>query len=296
MDESKIVIIGANGQLGTALQAKYPGATAVDAKTLDITNRTAVEAFDWSGVQAIINTAAYTNVDGAETDEGRAAAWAVNADAVANLVAVAAQYDATLVHISSDYVFDGTQEVHTEDEAFAPLSVYGASKAAGDIAVSLAPKFYILRTSWVIGEGKNFVRTMLSLAEKGISPSVVSDQIGRLTFTSTLVDAIDHLLLHQPSTTNENRELENGKCPYGTYNVTNTGESVSWAQITREIFTLSGHDDLTVTDTTTADYFAGKSGIAPRPLQSTLDLAKIEATGFTPNDWRSDLATYISNQ
>jgi len=282
MDQSSILIIGAKGQLGTALQGRYPEARAVDSDLLDITDQDAIAAYDWSGIKVIINAAAYTNVDGAESPEGRKIAWAVNADAVANLVAAAAQHDATLVHISSDYVFDGTAEVHSEDEAFTPLSVYGASKAAGDLAVSLAPKFYILRTSWVIGEGKNFVRTMLGLAEKGISPTVVDDQIGRLTFTSTLVNAIDHLL-----TTN---------AQYGTYNVTGSGESVSWADITREIFKLSGHDNLTVTGTTTEEYFAGKEGIAPRPLQSTLDLSKLAATNFTPNDWRSDLKAYIDQE
>jgi dTDP-4-dehydrorhamnose 3,5-epimerase len=202
----------------------------------------------------------------------------VNADAVANLVAVAAQYDATLVHISTDYVFDGTNDLHTEDEAFAPLSVYGASKAAGDIAVSLAPKFYILRTSWVIGEGKNFVRTMLELGKKGVNPTVVSDQVGRLTFTSELVKAIDHLL-----TTN---------AAFGTYNVSNNGDSVSWADITRAIYTEAGLKN-TVTDTTTTEYYAGKEGIAPRPLLSTLDLQKIQSTGFVSTDWRDDLRSYV---
>jgi dTDP-4-dehydrorhamnose reductase len=112
--------------------------------------------------------------------------------------------------------------LHAEDEDFSPLSVYGASKAAGDIAVSLAPKHYILRTSWVIGEGKNFVRTMLELGKKGVAPSVVSDQIGRLTFTKELVKAIDLLL-------KDNHE-------YGTYNVSNGGEPASWADITRSNF------------------------------------------------------------
>lgn len=281
MDSSRFIIIGANGQLGTALRHQYPEAKAVDADALDITDREAVEAFDWSGVTHIFNAAAYTNVDGAETEDGRRAAWAINADAVANLVAVAAQYDATLIHISSDYVFDGTAELHSEDEGFAPLSVYGASKAAGDLAVSLAPKFYLLRTSWVIGEGRNFVRTMLSVGEKDINPTVVSDQIGRLTFTSELVRAIDHLIT--------------SKAPFGTYNVTNDGESVSWANITREIFSLA-HYELTVTDTTTSEYFAGKEGVAPRPLQSTLDLAKIQGTGFVSKDWREDLKAYVEKE
>jgi dTDP-4-dehydrorhamnose 3,5-epimerase len=281
MDDSKFVIIGANGQLGTALRAQYPNARAVDSSELDITDRAAVEAFDWGEVTHILNAAAYTNVDGAETAEGRLAAWGVNADAVANLVAVAAQFDAVLVHISTDYVFDGTLDNHREDEAFAPLSVYGASKAAGDVAVSLTPKFYILRTSWVIGDGKNFVRTMLSLGKKGISPTVVADQIGRLTFTSELVRAIDHLL--------------STKASFGTYNVTNDGTPASWADITREIFKLGGYD-LTVTDTTTAEYFAGKDGIADRPLQSTLDLSKLHATGFTSRNWHDDLKDYVTKE
>jgi dTDP-4-dehydrorhamnose 3,5-epimerase len=279
MDDSKIFIVGANGQLGLALQSRYPGARKSDQAALDITNRKSVESFDWSGIEVIINAAAYTNVDGAESQEGRIAAWAVNADAVANLVAVAAQHAMTLVHISSDYVFDGTQSPHTEDEAFSPLSVYGASKAAGDLLVSLTPKFYILRTSWVIGEGKNFVRTMLGLGQKGVSPTVVADQIGRLTFTSELVRAIDHIITAKPD--------------FGTYNVSNDGESASWADITRNIFELAGFTSLSVTNTTTSDYYAGKDGIAPRPLQSTLDLSKLHAVEFKSRDWKEELREYI---
>ena len=281
MDDSKFVIIGANGQLGTALREQYPKAQAVDSTELDITDRAAVEAFNWDGVTHILNAAAYTNVDGAETPEGRRAAWAINADAVANLVAVAAQFDATLVHISSDYVFDGTVNPHTEDEGYSPLSVYGASKAAGDIAVSLAPKFYLLRATWVIGEGKNFVRTMLSLAEKGVAPTVVADQIGRLTFTGELVRIIDHLVKTE--------------APFGVYNATNDGEPASWAEITREIFKSAGAD-LIVTDTTTAEYFAGKEGIAPRPLLSIMSLDKLQATGFKSRDWHDDLKDYIKKE
>jgi dTDP-4-dehydrorhamnose 3,5-epimerase len=286
------------------LQKKYPKAKSADIDELDITDKKSVEAFDWSGIEVIINAAAYTNVDGAET-EGRQIAWSVNADAVANLVAVSAKYNATLLHISTDYVFDGTAEIHSEDEAFAPLSVYGASKAAGDIAVSLAPKFYILRTSWVIGEGNNFVRTMMNLAGKDISPTVVSDQIGRLTFTSELVRAIDHLLIG-PSSAEKRKKIndkvtknETGKTknafPFGTYNVSNDGESASWAEITREIFKLMNRDDLTVSDSTTEQYYEGKEGIAPRPLQSTLDLSKIQSTGFKSKDWQEELKTYIEN-
>lgn len=282
MDDSKFFIIGANGQLGTALREQYPNAKFADQAELDITNSQSVESFDWSEVSIVLNAAAFTNVDGAETPEGRVAAWEVNASAVANLTRVCRAHDMTLVHISSDYVFDGTKEPHSENEDFSPLSVYGASKAAGDLLVEQLDTFYLLRTTWVIGEGKNFVRTMLGLAEKNISPTVVSDQIGRLTFTSELVRIIDHLLTTQ--------------APFGTYNATNDGPLASWADITRHIFNLAGRDDLTVTDTTTAEYFAGKEGIAPRPLGSNMSLDKLHATGFISHDWTEDLRQYINNE
>jgi dTDP-4-dehydrorhamnose reductase len=134
----------------------------------------------------------------------------------------------------------------------------------------------------VIGEGKNFVRTMISLAEKNISPSVVADQIGRLTFTSTLVEAIDHLL--------------NTNAAYGTYNVSNDGEPVSWAEVTRMVFKDLDRNDLSVTDTTTEEYFASKPESAPRPLESSLDLTKIKSAGLTLRDWRDDLIDYIKKE
>ena len=282
MDDSTIFIVGANGQLGTALRAQYPGAQFADINELDITSAQSVDAFDWSGIDAILNAAAFTNVDGAETAEGRVAAWSVNASAVANLVHACQKHGMTLVHISSDYVFDGTKKPHTEEESFSPLGVYGQSKAAGDLVAATLEKHYILRATWVIGEGKNFVRTMLGLAEKGISPSVVADQVGRLTFTSELVRIIDHLL-----TTG---------APYGTYNATNDGTPASWAEMTREIFADAGYNSLAVTDTTTAAYFAGKEGVAPRPLESEMDLQKLHATGFESRDWHDELRAYIAEE
>lgn len=281
MDDKTIFIAGANGQLGQALQAKYPGARKADINELDITDSESVANFDWSNIKVILNAAAFTNVDGAETAEGRVAAWKVNASAVKNLCQAAVTHDLTLVHVSTDYVFDGTQDPHTETEPFSPLSVYGQTKAAGDIVVGLLPKHYILRTSWVIGEGKNFVRTMLELGKKGVSPTVVADQVGRLTFTSELVKTIDHLL--------------SKTADFGTYNISNSGEPASWAEITRAIFSQAGFD-LTVTDTTTAAYYEGKEDIAPRPLSSTFDLSKVQATGFTPTDWQDDLAKYITKE
>lgn len=281
MDDKSIFIVGAKGQLGQALQVQYPGAQSADIGELDITDKTSVNSFDWSGIKIILNAAAYTNVDGAETAEGRMAAWNVNASAVVNLVGVAQTKNMTLVHISTDYVFDGSKNPHTEDELFSPLSVYGASKAAGDLAAALNPSYYILRTSWVIGDGKNFVRTMLELGKKSVNPTVVADQIGRPTFTTELVRATDHLLKIN--------------APFGTYNVSNDGEPVSWADLTRIIFKEAGYK-LEVTNTTTAKYYSGKPGIAPRPLSSTFDLSKIHTTGFVSRNWHDDLSDYVKKE
>lgn len=279
MNGENFVIIGSNGQLGKALQTKYPNARAVDSNVLDISDIRSVDAFDWTNVTHILNAAAYTNVDGAETAEGRIISWQVNASGAGNLSTVCQKHGLTLVHISSDYVFDGTKETHNEYEALSPLSVYGATKAAGDLLAKTADKHYIIRTSWVIGDGKNFVRTMMDLASKNISPSVVHDQIGRLTFTADLVNAIDYVL--------------SNKLEYGTYNVSNDGAPASWADITRKIFAILGRNDLTVTNTSTAEYFAGKQNIARRPLNSTLDLTKIQSAGFKPNNWEAELEHYI---
>jgi dTDP-4-dehydrorhamnose 3,5-epimerase len=206
-------------------------------------------------------------------------AWKINAVAVANLSKIATKYNITLVHVSSDYVFDGTVDNHTEDEQFSPLGVYAQTKAAGDIAAAMAPRHYIVRTSWVIGEGNNFVRTMKSLAERDIKPSVVNDQIGRLSFTDDLALGIKHL-------------LKTG-ADYGTYNLSGDGEAASWADMAKLVYKLSGKQESDVTPVTTAEYYAGKDGISPRPLLSSLNLDKIKSTGFVPADWRESLTKYL---
>lgn len=274
----KVLITGANGQLGQALQALYPNAECIDRDTLDISDPSVLTARRWKDYGLILNAAAYTAVDMAETDEGRIDAWKANATAVANLATIAREAGLTLVHISSDYVFDGTKDPHTEDEAFAPLGVYGQSKAAGDIAAALAPRHYILRTSWVIGKGNNFVRIMKGLADKGVKPSVVNDQVGRLTFTEDLAAAMKHLV--------------DTKAPYGTYNLSNDGDSVSWADIAKLVYEKSGKTADDVTPVSTEEYYEGKEDVAPRPLQSTMSLDKIKSTGLTPRDWREALDEY----
>jgi dTDP-4-dehydrorhamnose 3,5-epimerase len=281
MDDSKFLILGANGQLGKALQQEYPNAKTADVAELDITNAEAVKNYDWNSITTILNAAGYTNVDGAETKEGRELAWKVNNVATGNLSKIATEKDLLLVHISTAYVFDGKKQKYTEDDKPNPLGEYAKSKAAGDKKAAQAPKHYIIRTDSVIGEGRNFVRTMLDLGKKGVSPKVVSDQIIRPTFTTELVKAI-RFLLDKPA-------------EFGTYNVTNEGDNISWADFTRAIFNEAGINQQVV-DITYEEYSVNNPDAAPRPLNSVLDLSKIESIGFKPTDWRQDLREYVKKE
>jgi dTDP-4-dehydrorhamnose 3,5-epimerase len=278
MKPRRTLVIGHRGQLGTALQAEFPGADLVDIDELDVTDPEQVAAWPWNEYGLVLNAAAYTAVDAAETPDGRRTAWAANAGAPATLARLATEHRFTLVHYSSEYVFDGTVDPHTEDEPLSPLGVYAQTKAAGDLAVATAPRHYVLRTSWVIGAGRNFVRTMQQLAANGVSPTVVDDQVGRLTFTEELSRATRHLL-----------DVE---APYGTYNVSNGGAAMSFADVARAVFELSGRAAGDVTPVSTEAYFAGKE-LAPRPLRSVMDLAKLRATGFEPEDALTALERYV---
>lgn len=275
MNDKTAVITGANGQLGRALRIIFPNAIALTRQELDITDETAVKSFDWQPNSVIINAAAWTDVDAAENPENFQQVDLVNHLAVQYLAEAATTHSLTLVHISSEYVFDGSRPIHNEDEPVSPLNVYGKTKADGDLAAATTTKHYIIRTSWVIGDGRNFVSIMQDLAARGIKPSVVNDQIGRLTFTDTLARGIKHL-------------LETG-APYGTYNLTNEGQPASWADIAKIVFEKSGKSPLGIQPVSTAEYFANKPGSAQRPRQSTLNLTKIKETGFTPEDWQDKL-------
>ncbi|MGO4190904.1 sugar nucleotide-binding protein [Arthrobacter sp. YAF17] len=280
MPAKKILVVGADGQLGKALRILYDGDTSVEFAAraeFDLGSAESFTARNWKNYSTIINAAAYTAVDTAETPEGRTSAWAVNAAAVVRLAQTAVKHDLVLVHVSSDYVFDGTHENHAEDEPFAPLGVYGQTKAAGDATVSVVPRHYIVRTSWVIGEGNNFVRTMASLAKRGIEPSVVNDQIGRLSFTEDIAAGIRHL-------------LQSGAA-FGSYNLTNDGAPQSWAEIAADVYELSGQPRDAVTGVSTAEYFRDKPA-APRPLNSVLELTKIKNSGFQPRLAVDALAAY----
>lgn len=275
----KILIVGRNGQLGKELVKTYPDASALGRGELDISDRTAVESFDWSSYDVVINAAAYVNADESETQEGRKLTWRANAYGPRNLAWAALKHDFRLVHVSSEYVFDGTNKNHEEEETFTPVSVYGQTKAAGDLAVSLVAKHYILRTTWVVGDGHNFVRTMARLAKLRINPRVVDDQFGRLTFAQEITRAIDHLIKTDAA--------------YGTYNVSNSGKVKSWAEIAADTFEIAGHDRQRVTPITTDEYKESKQYFAPRPTYSDLDLTKLTSTGFVSRDYEPMMKEYI---
>ncbi|MDN5707110.1 bifunctional dTDP-4-dehydrorhamnose 3,5-epimerase family protein/NAD(P)-dependent oxidoreductase [Corynebacterium casei] len=293
MPPRKILVTGADGQLGRALRTAYKNAAHVEFATradFDITAEDIATARPWRQYEAIINCAAYNDVNGAETD--RAGAWAVNATAPARLAAVAAENNLTLVHVSSDYIFDGTRDIHSEEELASPLSAYGASKAAGDTAAQTAPRHYVIRTAWVFGEGNNFMSTMASLASRNIEPLVINDQRGRPTYAEDLAKGIKHL-------------LDTG-ADYGVYNLTSGGDAVTRDEIAMAVFIGMGHDPAEVHSVSSEQYNtyraqqAEKNGQpapaveAPRPAESTLDLSKIEATGFKTSNWRSSLALYLA--
>ena len=302
MQPKRTLVTGCNGQLGRAVRAlaEERGIAGTfdfcDIDTFDMSDPSQYGRYDWPLYGTVVNCGAYTAVDRAETREGRAAAWGANATGPALLSKVCAEHGITLVHISSDYVFDGTRETHDEDEPFSPLSVYGQSKAAGDLAVSTCPAHYILRSSWVIGDGSNFVKTMARLSDRCADPddgldevTVVDDQVGRLTFTADMAEGALWLLGYR-----DNDVEPSSPCPYGTYNLTSSGSVESWAQIAVRVFDLTNGNGDAVAPISTAEYRASVDGpTAPRPVHSALDLTKLESAGFHARDWREELAQVI---
>jgi dTDP-4-dehydrorhamnose 3,5-epimerase len=272
------LVLGASGQLGQALADVFPQALPVDRQALDLTDPAALRAWPWWSHDVVINAAAWTAVD--EAEEQRRAAWAANASGPAELARLARRHRLTLVHYSTDYVFDGRRTPHAEDEPLSPLGVYGQSKAAGEIAVTTAPRHYVLRTSWLVGRGANFVRTMARLADTGVCPEVVDDQWGRLTFADELARATRHLL--------------DTDATYGVYHVSNGGATVSWAGVARAVFEMRGRDPDDVVPVSTEKYFGDRPGAA-RPAHSTFDLSRLESTGFAPADWTLSLEEYVGS-
>ena len=298
MAPRRTLVTGCNGQLGHAVRALAEERGVAkdfdfcDIDTFDMSDPEAYTQYDWSLYGTVINCGAYTAVDKAETPEGRIIAWKANATGPALLARTCAEHGITLVHVSSDYVFDGTAEVHGEGEPFSPLSVYGQTKAAGDIAVANCPKHYIVRSSWVIGDGKNFVRTMAALSDRCADPgdalnqvTVVDDQLGRLTFTRDMAEGIFWLLGYRDCD-----KEPSCPCEPGTYNLTGSGKVASWADIAATVFELRNGNASAVKPVSTEEYYAGAKGsLASRPIRSALSLLKLEGVGFVPCDWGEEL-------
>lgn len=273
-----ILITGASGQLGTELRhlldQKGIDYQAFDSQGLDITDRQAV-AKRFAAIQpkVVFHCAAYTAVDKAE-DEGKEANWQVNADGTKNIAQAAHQYGATLVYISTDYVFDGTNAgEYSTDAETNPKNEYGKAKLAGEQAVrETMDKYYIIRTSWVFGEyGKNFVYTMLRLAKTHDHLTVVNDQVGRPTWTRTLAEFMLFAVQN--------------KIAYGTYQLSNDG-SCTWYDFACEILK---DKDVTVSPVTSAEY----PQKAYRPRHSIMSLDKVKAAGYQPISWQEALHDFL---
>ena len=281
----RIAVIGKTGQLARALlhEGEELGheIIALGRDALDLTSsaseiEVAIANLP-SGLDALILAAAYTDVDGAETQPDLA--YAINATAPALIARACAKHDIPFIHISSDYVFDGESDIpYMPDDDADPLGVYGASKFDGELAVlESGARALILRTSWLYdGEGRNFLTTMLKLAKREDIISVVDDQIGRPTFSMHLASAV----LKAAEVFAEEADIETS-----IYHVTNGGEPVSWAGFAKAIFKAEGID-VKVDDIPTSDYPTA----AERPAYSVLDTDSFERTFQHPMpDWQAGL-------
>ena len=227
----------------------------------------------------VIHCAAWTAVDLAEDEDKQAKVHAINAGGTQNIATVCKELDCKMIYLSTDYVFDGQGETpwHPDCKNYAPLSVYGASKLAGELAVAnTLEKYFIVRIAWVFGlNGNNFINTMLNLSKKYDSLRVVCDQIGTPTYTLDL----SRLLVDMAQTEK-----------YGYYHATNEGGYISWYDFACEIFRQAGVS-ITVNPVTTAEYGVSK---AARPFNSRLDKSKLVEAGFEPlPDWRDALCRYL---
>lgn len=270
-----IVVAGAGGMLGRDLVEMFgEEARAVRHDEMEITDPLSVEkVLKGLRPKVVINSVAYTDVDGCETNRERA--FSVNGEGVRSLALVTREIGAKLVQVSTDYVFDGSKGTPWfEDDPVNPLSVYGCSKLAGEENARLNPDHLIVRTQWLYGlHGRNFVETMLRLGGERDEVAVVDDQVGSPTWTVDLCLAI--------------RALIQRDCR-GVYHAANTG-FCSWRDFADAIFRESGMKTIVKPITT------GELGRpAPRPLCSVLDCSKLARdSGFVPQGWREALKKYL---
>lgn len=227
----------------------------------------------------VIHCAAWTAVDLAEDEDKKDTVYKINALGTENIAKACKLLGSKMIYISTDYVFDGQGEIPWKPDCkeYAPLNVYGKSKLDGELAVSsILEKFFIVRIAWVFGKnGKNFIKTMLSLAEKYKSLKVVCDQIGTPTYTLDLARLLVDISLTEK---------------YGYYHATNEGGYISWYDFAKEIFAQAGVG-IEVIPVTTAEYGLSK---AKRPFNSRLDKSKLIENGFIPlPDWKDALKRYL---
>jgi dTDP-4-dehydrorhamnose reductase len=285
----KILITGCNGQLGRAIQKEY--GDSVEFVKTDMIDMEGIKKLDISRIDdvmamaraekpdVIINCAAMTNVDGCEKNED--VAYKANAIGPRNLAIASSEVGAKLVHISTDYVFSGEASDHprTEFDQVSPISAYGRTKLAGENFVrEFADKYFILRTAWLYGDGKNFVKTMLSLAENHDEVSVVDDQVGTPTSAVELSKMI--------------RFLENTE-NYGLYHATCEGDT-NWADFTEEIYRL-GNKSTKVNHVSSAKYKEMNPNSADRPAYSILDnyMLRLVTDEFRMAEWHDAFEVYM---
>jgi dTDP-4-dehydrorhamnose reductase len=276
----RLLVTGAGGMLGGAVADAAARAghevCALTRAELDITDADAVRrAVREAGAQAVVNCAAYTDVDGAESD--RAGAQAVNATGAHNVAAAAAAGGAAIVHVSTDYVFDGSKDgPWLESDPTGPLGVYGETKLAGEHAVAQANRDHVIvRTAWLYGAGgRNFVDTMLSLGATRDEVAVVTDQVGCPTWTGHLAAALVQLAQGPPAT--------------GIHHIAGAG-SCSWNELAREVFDRAGLD-CRVAPATAADH----PRPARRPANSVLGSERAGALVLAP--WQDGLAAYLATR
>jgi dTDP-4-dehydrorhamnose 3,5-epimerase len=255
-------VTGGGGQVGLALRRVLPDAVFFDRGQLDVTDERAVRR-RLGGARLVIHCAAYTDVDGCERDPARAEA--VNAAGAAHVAAAAER----VIHLSTDYVFDGESAApYAEDAEPRPASAYGRSKLAGERAVLAAAGNLVVRTAWVYGEGRNFIRAIRVADAAGRELRVVDDQRGRPTWARDLARALAHLARRRDE---------------GIVHVTGDGEPCSWADLAELVV---GHP---VRRVSTEEYGA----LAPRPRNSVLALDRARTLGVPLADWRRSVAGYL---
>ena len=285
----KILVVGASGQLGkdVTLELKSRNIETITSDiagevdfNLDFTNQEkTIDLVKSVNPDAIINCAAWTAVDAAEDEENKPKVYALNVTGVSNLVKAAKAIDSKLMHISTDYVFDGQGETpwKPDDKNYAPLCYYGETKLKGELEVAKLDKYFIVRIAWLFGGPISFVNTMLKVGKTHDEVRVVNDQIGTPTYSKDLA----RLLVDMIQTDK-----------YGYYHATNEGGYVSWYDFCKEIYNQAGYTTK-VTPVSTKEYGISK---AVRPFNSRLDKSKLSVNGFVRlPEWKDALSRYLNN-